>query len=561
MSQNSLALSLTGVYSGTTAATDINQALDTLATLNSGSSAPSSPEEGWFWLDISVSNQATLKQYDGSVWCPLWTMDLVNHRISPVVGGGVATLAGAGTTDLGSVYQPSVTISGTATITSLGATAGVGTFKFLTFSGASILTHDATALILPTAANITTAAGDTCLAQCTASGDWRVLAYQRATGASLINSGNINGSFQLSAVLAPSSLGTSQNDFTPTGNATNSIWTLTSSASINITGIAGGTEGRLLCLRNINALGSGFNITLPSQNTNSLAANRIASPCDIVLRPGQQVVLQYDTTASRWIPFNVVQAGGLSGAFKNLKIVTTGVGVQTATLTADELGLSDSDGNTCRVLGVNQTVNVSTSGAGGLDTGSLAASTWYALWVIYNPSAGTVALMASLSATAPTMPSGYTFKARFGYTRTDSSGSKFLLMMQQLGRRANYVITAASNVAVLPVIASGGSITGNTAESVSNFVPPTAASIKVQVVIQSPGASCSATLSPSSAYSATPNSSPYPFWSFEQAASAPAGALIFNTAVEIALESTNIYVGAGAMSLAVFSAYGWDDNI
>jgi hypothetical protein len=48
------------------------------------------------------------------------------------------------------------------------------------------------------------------------------------------------------------------------------------------------------------------------------------------------------------------------------------------------------------------------SGAGGLDTGSIAASTRYYIHIIYNPTTADVAALISLSATAPTLPSGYT---------------------------------------------------------------------------------------------------------------------------------------------------------
>src|SRR5262249_56022543 len=54
--------------------------------------------------------------------------------------------------------------------------------RFLRFAGALTLTHNGTSLILPGAANITTAAGDTCIALSDASGNWRVFAYARASG-------------------------------------------------------------------------------------------------------------------------------------------------------------------------------------------------------------------------------------------------------------------------------------------------------------------------------------------------------------------------------------------
>ena len=55
------------------------------------------------------------------------------------------------------------------------------------------------------------------------------------------------------------------------------------------------------------------------------------------------------------------------------------------------------------------TVNQAASGALGLDTGSVAPSTWYYLYVI-RKSDGTTSAIMSLSSTTPTMPSGYIYK-------------------------------------------------------------------------------------------------------------------------------------------------------
>lgn len=59
--------------------------------------------------------------------------------------------------------------------------------------------------------------------------------------------------------------------------------------------------------------------------------------------------------------------------------------------------------------------------AGMLDTGAIAADTFYFIWVIKNPATGVVDILASLSSTAPTMPTGYTLKRRIGIIRTDAT--------------------------------------------------------------------------------------------------------------------------------------------
>ena len=92
---------------------------------------------------------------------------------------GDGTIASATTTDLSTVNDGDITVSGTTTITGFGTlTAGIK--KILTFSGALTLTHNATSLILPGAANITTAAGDVAIMRSLGSGNWKCISFTRA---------------------------------------------------------------------------------------------------------------------------------------------------------------------------------------------------------------------------------------------------------------------------------------------------------------------------------------------------------------------------------------------
>src|SRR5512143_3583056 len=70
------------------------------------------------------------------------------------------TIASAGTTNLATVNEEFVSVSGTTTITALG-TASAGMIKVLIFEGALTFTHNATSLILPGGASVITKAGDT----------------------------------------------------------------------------------------------------------------------------------------------------------------------------------------------------------------------------------------------------------------------------------------------------------------------------------------------------------------------------------------------------------------
>jgi hypothetical protein len=81
-------------------------------------------------------------------------------------------------------------------------------------------------------------------------------------------------------------------------------------------------------------------------------------------------------------------------------------------------------------------IALTTSGKNGLDTGAEAANSWYFIWLIKNPVTGEVAGLLSLSATAPTLPSGFTLKRLVGAARND--GSSNLVPFHQVGASVHY---------------------------------------------------------------------------------------------------------------------------
>lgn len=105
----------------------------------------------------------------------------------PITGLNISmpedTIASATTTDLGSKSSNILSITGTTTITGLGSSASTAfPLYFVRFTGALTLTHNATSLILPGAANITTATGDTATFKYEGSGNWRCMSYNKASG-------------------------------------------------------------------------------------------------------------------------------------------------------------------------------------------------------------------------------------------------------------------------------------------------------------------------------------------------------------------------------------------
>lgn len=122
-----------------------------------------------------IINQLISATYDGTEWC----LDL-----DPMVGfGTLLNLASATTTDIGTALSHMVNITGTTTITAFGSSASLQRPLYkLTFSGALLLTYNATSLILPGSTSITTANGDTCDALYLGSGNWQVINYAKRNG-------------------------------------------------------------------------------------------------------------------------------------------------------------------------------------------------------------------------------------------------------------------------------------------------------------------------------------------------------------------------------------------
>lgn len=137
------------------------------------------------WSTTAASNNAA-SPYGAAEG---WALSDINNVMRQVMAdvrtlAASDTIASASTTDLGTKDSTFLTVSGTTTITGLG-TVSAGIYKFVTFSGALILTHNGTSLILPGSANITTVAGDTALFLSLGSGNWKCMFYERISGSPL----------------------------------------------------------------------------------------------------------------------------------------------------------------------------------------------------------------------------------------------------------------------------------------------------------------------------------------------------------------------------------------
>ncbi len=126
--------------------------------------------------------------------------------------------------------------------------------------------------------------------------------------------------------------------------------------------------------------------------------------------------------------------------------------------------------------------DLTASGAGGLDTGSEASDTWYAVHVIGDTTGVTApAAMLSLSATAPTLPTGYDVFRRVGWVRnkTDSDIRRF--MQQGSGRTRRYIYDTSNNE--VRVLNAGNAITYTDVDC-SIGAPPTCRWVQFRVAFR-----------------------------------------------------------------------------
>jgi len=128
-----------------------------------------------------------------------------------------------------------------------------------------------------------------------------VSAYVRSIGyADFMGLWVYQGGLQFDSSMSPAQITANVNDYSPSGSSPSynaaSALRLSSDASRDITGMAGGLAGRVLLIFNVGS----FNIVLKDESASSTAANRFALKADITLAPDGSALLWYDSTTSRW---------------------------------------------------------------------------------------------------------------------------------------------------------------------------------------------------------------------------------------------------------------------
>jgi hypothetical protein len=238
--------------------------------------------------------------------------------------------------------------------------------------------------------------------------------------------------------------------------------------------------------------------------------------------------------------------GGLTLSYVN----TTTFGIATGAATSD-------DNTTLMTLTLAYTKTRAAwavgSGNGALDTGTIAANTWYHIYLIERTDTGVVDVLMSLSASAPTMPASYNVKRRIGSIRTIAASN--LMQFTQVGDQ--FIIN--------PPVFDGGSAAGGISIPITttlitlSYVPSgiqTVAFFEAFLTADPSGSVQLEIWSPDSAFL----SGSFNLWGY---ASGGTGAADFNvrtnTSRQIAIRA---YVAvAGSASYGVwFVTKGWTDN-
>lgn len=345
-------------------------------------------------------------------------------------------------------------------------------------------------------------------------------------------------------------------------------------AAISVTGTANNGSGLIrLTLSTTTGLSTG-NTKVVSGVVGTTEAN---GTWVITVIDGTHVDLQGSTFANTYVSGGVIGGSveeitlgtglGISGnqivaapappsVFKNLSIKVTGN--TTVSVAADYVTTTNGSGS-FRTTPVACAINFATTGALGLDFGSIASSTWYAIWVnVKDDSTTTCTASLQFSANGTFLshlPSGYTHYARIGAVRT-ASGVAQLMGTWQFGNKAQYVVGLAQTVNVPKMqVGAAGSDNANSmvAISVSSFVPPTASVISWSFLGQyNAGGLGIHSLAPNNNFGAQGSTNPPPVVDGDGTRVTMVG--------EFLLESTNIYYFAAASGAALLCR-GWEDNL
>lgn len=169
----------------------------------------------------------------------------------------------------------------------------------------------------------------------------------------------------------------------------------------------------------------------------------------VTTAPAQTNSTQIASTA-----FVHAASGGVVGDARNLAM-SVATASATATVTADEILVSSAlGGSVWRIGSFSKTINLATTGAGGMDTGTVPANGFVGIYAIYNPTTGASALLAVNAAAAVgevyggnNMPAGYSASSLLTVVPTASSQFKVITVSgRSVYTAANVILSTSSNL-------------------------------------------------------------------------------------------------------------------
>jgi hypothetical protein len=201
-----------------------------------------------------------------------------------------------------------------------------------------------------------------------------------------------------------------------------------------------------------------------------------------------QVLMATSGTAAEWQSVSSAPRGYIDGLIMSTAgsstTMTIGAGQASNSTASVSMSLASSLAKTTSAWAVGTTV-------GGLDTGTIAANTWYHFYLIRRPDTGVVDVCFSTNATSPTYPTNYTQHRRIGAGRTNASsqwlaftqvGSEFVWNSPVLDINTSALSTTTTNY-TLTGVPSGISVVAH----INAFLDH--ASAQVQLYLNSPMAS------------------------------------------------------------------------
>lgn len=168
-----------------------------------------------------------------------------------------------------------------------------------------------------------------------------------------------------------------------------------------------------------------------------------------------------------WVKYN---------ALTNAEIVGLGYDYLTTTSVRVFTGRCKDSTNAIDIIAdIQIDINLTTTGAGGLDTGTIAADTVYYLYAIYGSSG--YSAVASTNQSNPTLPGGYTYYRRIGFFRTEVGSTDVVrFTMDAHGQFRTFWYTN-------PIVADNALISGGTDTTPTALPTNTLAPLSVGAIV------------------------------------------------------------------------------